>query len=388
MPLGPCRKRKVVLGGFLSKEQRLSLAIAAFAISSCTPAFGQVAAPTTPVGTAQAGSAPASAATPTKYDIEYNQGVEAYTKRDFTKASDLFWKSITDGNPTALVWLYMAHSKSGAGDLQGARKDYQSVVEIFKNTREAKAAATYVASIDVKLARSGTAGGAVAASKIKPSAASPAAGSTGGVAGGTLRLRIEIIPPREGHPRVSEQMIAIVRSAVDRLPKSVAKILDDGGAKIFIGPNIIDKWPNSLNDAKPGSPGMTLPEEPGRTYGHEIYIYERSLATQGSRELGDARSMSEIEANLLHEVGHALDDCLKFYSRDKDLRAQYKTDVSNMSQDDKDSMGYYLQSGDFGPSEACAESVSILLGGQHKDNDRFNRDFPRTQSWVKTKLKI
>jgi tetratricopeptide (TPR) repeat protein len=373
---------------------RQTLVLAAILVLCCAALVCAAPAPAqAPVQTPPAGTAMALPAAPSKFDIEYNLGVAAYTRRDYAGANDLFWKSITDGNPSALVWLYMGHSKVGLGDLQAARKDYKTVVDIFKNTRESKAAAECIARLDVQLAKLPAikAPSAAAATKTSTAAAktsTPTGTASKAVSSGSFRSRIEIIQPKEGHPPVSDQMIATVKATLDRLPKSILKILDDGGARIFLGPNIIDKWPNALNDPKPGMPGQTLAEEPGRTYGHDIYIYERSVATQGSRELGEARSMTELQANLLHEIGHAVDDCLKVYSKSKDLQTQYKLDCSVMSDEEKESMSYYMQAGDAGAAEACAESVAILLGGQHKDNDRFNRDFPRTESWVKTMLKI
>jgi hypothetical protein len=315
-----------------------------------------------------------------KYDQEYAQAIEAYKKKDYPTASKLFWKSITDGNGTAAAWLYMAHSKAGEGDLPEARRMYKSVVDIYKNTPEATAAASFIKRIDDKTWHPGPPGGpAKPVANASAVVAAPAVG---------FRARIEVIAPRDSHPKVSAATISTIRLAVDRLPKSIYKILDAGGARVFIGPNIIDKWPNSLNDIKPGQKELTLAEEPGRTYGRDIHIYERSVTTQGSRELGEARGMTEIEANFLHEVGHALDDCLGVYSKDHDLQGRYRMDCEALGDDAKSALSYYLQPGDAGPAEACAESVCILLGGEHKEKDRFNRSFPRTEAWVKAKLKL
>lgn len=325
--------------------------------------------------------APAGLASP-KSDPEYAQGVELYKKRDYAAASDIFWKAITDGDTSASVWLYLAHSKAGEGKLDDARKSYKTVVDVFKDSPEAKVAATYIKALDAKTWHPGPAPGAAGA-KPAPAAVGAAPPALGG-----LKYRITIIPPRDLHIAVSAQTIAMVKQTIDRLPKSILKVLDDGGVKVFIGPNILDKWPNSINDIKPGQDNITLPEESGRTYGRDIYLYERPVAARGSRDLGDVRPLVELQANFLHEIGHALDDCLGLYSRDANFQAEYRVDASSVGGENKAALSNYFLEGDFGAAEVCAESAGILLGGKHKDNDLFTRNFRRSEEWVKAKLKL
>jgi len=318
------------------------------------------------------------AAAATKWEEEYAQAIAAYQQKDFAKSSDLFWKSITDGNGKASAWFYLAHSKAGEGKLKEAREGYMQVVNIYKNTPEAAAAAEYVKRLDAHTWNPGPPGGAA------KSAAAPVASAPGS----SFRSRIEIIQPRDGHPAVSASTIAVIRGAINSLPTNLYQILDKNGAKIFIGPNIIDKWPESLNDAKPGSPGETLAEEPGRTYGRDIYVYERKVLMKGSRALGDVYPPESIKAEFLYQVGHALDDCLGGFSKDPSLRIQYKMDCDSVGDDVREALAFYTQGGDAGASEACAASVMTLLGGKKRNSETVNRVFRRTQAWVKAKLSI
>jgi hypothetical protein len=63
-------------------------------------------------------------------------------------------------------------------------------------------------------------------------------------------------------------------------------------------------------------------------------------------------------------------------------------DCDSLDEEAKASLSYYLQAGDAGPAEACAESVCVLLGGARKETERFNRSFIRTEAWVKNKLQL
>jgi len=76
------------------------------------------------------------------------------------------------------------------------------------------------------------------------------------------------------------------------------------------------------------------------------------------------------------------------YSKDPGLVSQYKMDTDALSDDAKVGMETYLQWGEAGPAEACAESVGILLGGGRKNAEQFKRSFPRTLVWVKSKVKL
>ncbi len=76
------------------------------------------------------------------------------------------------------------------------------------------------------------------------------------------------------------------------------------------------------------------------------------------------------------------------FQRDSGLRTAYAMDTNSLDDRAKVGMEYYLQAGDPGPSEACAEAHCTLLGGRHQDSERFDRNFPRTESWVKSRLKL
>ena len=314
----------------------------------------------------------------TKGEDEFTDGVNFYTKHDYATATDLFWHSIQDGNGTASTWLYMAHSKAGQGKLVEARADYESVIKLFKDSEQAKVAAAWIKALDAKTWRPAHEQLPTAPEKPGAKATPPAEG---------FRTRLDVLPA-SGHPKVSARMIATIKQTIEGLPKSVYKTLDEGGAKIFLAANVIDKWPDCINMPRPGSPDQSIADEPGRTYGRDIYVYERPLFSKATKELGDARDQQEIKASFLRQVGRVLDDCTGNYSRDPSLRTAYTMDVNSLDDRAKIGMEYYLLEGNDGPAEACAEAVCTLLGGRHKDSERFEKNFPRTESWVKTRLRL
>lgn len=111
--------------------------------------------------------------------------------------------------------------------------------------------------------------------------------------GQTLSNRIAIIPPKSSHPPVNPAVLPAVRTALSQLPGSIYRLLDEKGATVTIAPNIEDKWPGSGDCAKPDVADGTLGEEPGRTYGRDVHIYEREKV-RGSNDLKEARAVSEM----------------------------------------------------------------------------------------------
>lgn len=81
-------------------------------------------------------------------DSDYTLGVQYYNQRQYKAAADILWKSITDGNPNASPWLYMAHAYYSMGKTGQAIKHYRSIVSTFPGTPEAAAAAQYLKRLD------------------------------------------------------------------------------------------------------------------------------------------------------------------------------------------------------------------------------------------------
>ena len=221
---------------------------------------------------------------------------------------------------------------------------------------------------------------------LAPVAAAPAptAVATTAAGGGDPKKRpfierIIIVPPVAGHPAVSHAMITTVHDIVSKLPRSIYKYLDDGGATINLAPNIEDKWPGSGDGKKTTVADGTMGEEPGRTYGRDVHIYEREKV-RGANTLKEARSQSEIAHTCYHELGHAIDDIAGVISNTADFKSVLAQDLSRMPDDVKTRESYFTV-----PMEACAETIGVLLGGQ---DEEVVQNMPMVKSFLKGKLHI
>lgn len=299
---------------------------------------------------------------------DYEQGLQAYNSKNFAQASKLFATTTARADAKPINWLYLGHSYMGMGDRARSLSAYRTIIDKFPGTAESALAAQCIVRLDPSQARTLPAAAA-------PTNAAPAAGTAT-----SLINRITVIPPVQNHPPVSRAAIDAVRTAVGRLPSNIYRLLDSKGATITLAPNIMDKWPKAGDDAKPGVKDGTLGEEPGRTYGHDVHVYEREKV-RGTSELKEARSSAEMVRVLYHELGHAVDDSLALPSNDPTFRAELQADISNMSSEEKEEVSYYTV-----PMECFSECAGSLMGGSGYDSNA--RYFPRAKTWVRRKLSL
>lgn len=312
-------------------------------------------------------------------DTDMAAGMAAYQQKNYRVSASYLQRAVSAGLSTTSLWMYLGHAYIGCGDRAHAVEAYAGLISNFKGTPEAAQAMQYLQRFDPAMAKKVAAG-------LPIGAAASGSGTPGAGALPTANVpfkdRIILVPPAAGHQAVSESTRAAVKAAIARLPAPIYKILDEGGATVNLAPNIEDKWPGSGDGDKPTEAGVTMGEEPGRTYGHDSYIYERKKY-RGSNELGEARSSRDIVNCLYHELGHAVDDCLGRYSNDPALKAQFQLDLNDTPASVSGLISYFLV-----PSEGCAEIVSGLLGSDADTAANCREAFPRTKRWLRAKLKI
>lgn len=304
---------------------------------------------------------------------DYKAGVTAYQNKNYRLAASCLQRATDAGYSSTAAWMYLGHAYTGLGERANAIKAYQGLISNFKGTPEAAQAYAYAIRLDpnaMKSVSTQVGAAASAAQSARPTATAQV----------PYRDRIIIVPPTKNHPPVSSSLVAAVRGALGRLPRNVYDILNNSGATVNLAPNIEDKWPGSGDGDKPNSPGATLGEEGGRTYGRDIYLYERKKL-KGSDELSEARSTDQVLSTLYHEIGHAVDDSLNVYSKDKQVQEIFRQDWSNFPAHLKSEYNYFSD-----PAEACAEIVGSMIG--KTDHAVLAENMPRLRNWLKTRLRI
>lgn len=251
-------------------------------------------------------------------------------------------------------------------------------------------------------AGSGSSGRSGSAGDSGGTGSSGRSGSAGGTAGGTgtadgaarkvatrpktLEDRVVVVMPRFGHPPVDASTVDMVKSEVNQLPDYVHSVLEIGGATISIAPNMTDKFPEALS-GNMNKETFDLAQAGGRCYGRDVYLYERPLM-ENKKELGSLRPSGDMRNQVLHEIGHAVDDCLGEYSKTQAVLNLHSLDVSDIEPNLRKRLSYFTTTGPKGSSEACAELFSGLVGATGKDTEAVMTSFPRLKLWLRKKLDL
>lgn len=313
--------------------------------------------------------------------IDYGVAIAAYDRKDYKQAEEHFRKAIEKGEKSAKAWLYSAHTFMALGQYPQAYKTYEIVTRSFKNTPEAQIALQGMNATRGKAA--------VPAPKATANTPAPVSGRAAPAAPGAVGLaaRILIIAPLMNHPPCSSASIKAVQEAVNGLPAHLRKTLDNNGASIVLSPNLIDRWPNSLDDLPEDKDEPTLAEAGGRIYGKEMCVYERPKI-RGSTNLGAARAPKLIKHTVLNMCFQVLDEDKMTISKDPGLRAAYEMDKQSVPDSMTEKLATFLKNDDWGPRETCAEMTGAMLGGGDEYTDDLFRYFPNTRKWLKAKLNI
>jgi len=322
-------------------------------------------------------------------EAEYALGVDAYKKKDFKKAAEQFRSSIQKGNKAAAAWLYAAHTFNAQGQFLQAFQTYEIITKTFKDSPEAAIATQGMESLRGKPGVPAAAG-ALAAPPVAADAAKAAPGAPGAPPAADvpvgLAARINVFPPQNRHPAVGAATIKAVRDAVNAIPNPMRKKLDDSGAYIDVAPNILDIWPDTINELVEDKDEPTLAEQGGHIYGKRICIYERAKA-RGANTLKEARSPKLIRQTVLNCCFQIIDDA-ESVSKDPALRKVFDAEKNGVPAAYTEKLATFLKEDDWGARETCSELTGSILGGSDENTDDLNRFFPRTRLFLKAKLGI
>ncbi len=306
-----------------------------------------------------------------------------------------------DGH-SPITWLLLGQCYERQNDSATAIRTYRMLIQHFPASTEAASARVFTSLLERQnpsavagVRSAGVQSTGVQSTGVHTTGAHPtgvqAAGSQPTTptppASTTLELkqRITIIQPRFNHKPVASATVAVVRGIVAQLPPTIYQILNERGTQIFVEPNLIDKFPNAVSE-KHGVLGHYLSQEPGRTYGVDVYIYERMAVEGGSTELREPFSQAMLRANTYNLLAHALDTCLEMPSTDEKFRRIYRQDAATIVDPErKAKLRDYLLD-----EETCAKEVFSALAasmmGDLTVEKELNRAFPRCRAWIESRI--
>ena len=322
-----------------------------------------------------------------KGEDSYKQAMEAYKAKDYQKTVKLLNKAIGEGFKKPGAYLYLAAAYHGAGHKEHATNLYKKIIQSYPKTAYSKQATTALQSLDPTFvpphesaSSSPNPSDTTNAVSKAPSAQKPSAELSG------VLSRMSVTPPRFGHKPVSQDSINAVKNAIINLPAHLRQKLDDYGASICIAPNLIDKWPDSVDTLPENSPELNLAEQPGRIYNKEMTLYERSKL-RNSTSLSRPRTTKEMAHTVLNQSVQLLDGIMTI-SKDKEFRKLYNLEKAKIPDGLRVKLATFMKNDEWGPRETCAEMGAAMLGG----GDEYTRDlyicFPQTKAWLKRKLAI
>ncbi len=329
---------------------------------------------------------------------------------DFKGASELLRAALYKDGHSPITWLLLGQSYERQNDSATAIRTYRMLIQHFPASIEAASARVFLSLLEKQrpittasaqagvqttgVHSTGVHSTGVQSTGVQSTGVHPTGVPTAGSqpitptppASTTLELkqRITIIPPRFNHKPVAPSTVAVVRGVVAQLPPTIYQILNERGTQIFVEPNLIDKFPNAVSE-KHAVLGHYLSQETGRTYGVDVYIYERIAVEGGSTELREPFSQAVLRANTYNLLGHALDTCLEMPSTEEKFRRIYRQDAAAVDPDRRAKLRDYLLD-----EETCAKEVFSALAasimGDVTVEKELNRAFPRCRAWIEARI--
>ncbi len=319
----------------------------------------------------------------------YGQGVHAYQQARYNEAVAYMYDAITKEKAGANAWLYMGNSYYALGQKKKAIETYQSVKSGFPGTPQAVAAAQYLQRLNPVIASASKPESEKDGDKSSDDEAESGQKSTANMSTAAilaaLRQRLKTVRPVYGHGEVSKRTIAAVDACFEKIPPKVREILYKHDIKFEITPTMIDKYPEGAYQEVRGYEGGTSKSCPG-LFNNGTIVLSQATVNESTDEVNRPRKVDDLEGTFLHETGHALDHCLKWYSTTTEFRHNYYLDIARVPDDVAPRISYYLQKSDAGQIESCAELTSILLGNNRGNDADLAIYFPNTLTYIKKKL--
>jgi hypothetical protein len=339
-----------------------------------------------------------------------------YDAGQYKDAAENLRVIIYEGKGSALVWLLLGQSYCKLGQVAAACQTLSCVLQYFPNSPEAAQAAAVIKSLPAPAAgasagkpgnlavqnnpfagsspvsssgASAKTAGSAPATIAAPVAAPP--GTTAPAPGSKetrhgLMDRIFVVNARFGHPPVGAGTVALVRNVIDTLPEPIYKILDRGSVYILVTPNLIDRFPDAVNERHPVF-GTLLSAEYGRTFERWVYICEH-LGADGGTDLQPQLGPEVIKGTAYTMLGHALDSCLERPSKDEQFMQLYKQDLASADLSGVEQTQYrvYLNGDQVAAAEVFAALSSSLMGNDTALVHKLDHTFPRCRAWIQSRI--
>jgi tetratricopeptide (TPR) repeat protein len=177
----------------------------------------------------------------------------------------------------------------------------------------------------------------------------------------------------------------IVRD-IEAMPPKVIDVLARTGCRVVIVPQLSTTAGVFKNHQPTGWPDGMSWDAAGAAYDYNynmVFVPRKMLARRRSEIVSNYR----IDEVVRHELGHALDAYLGWYSREDAFKKPFLQDKLKLSDKQKQKFAYGLQFGDQGPAETFAELFNNLCGGACTSRTKYlYAAFPQCYAALKNTL--
>lgn len=187
---------------------------------------------------------------------------------------------------------------------------------------------------------------------------------------------------------VSPQFLTTTAETLEQIPVNARRRVAESGNTLVVG--------EFLSDVDPELKGVTPRGWPaGYTWDNAEGFHDSENKIIGASEfrndsLGLPVKSERAACVVAHEFGHAYDSSFSpNVSISRQFIAAYEADKKGLKDEDKKMLGYFLQSGGAGRSEAVAEGFAIAIGnpGSGSLGPLFKQSFPKVMAHIEKLIK-
>ncbi len=187
-----------------------------------------------------------------------------------------------------------------------------------------------------------------------------------------------ILPP-------STQFVTTVTDTYAKMSPEVRELLNQDGTVVTPTRRITDALPE-LKGQKPRGwpPGLTWDAVDGAYSPNRNLVVVAEETRDTSNQWVKSKRTEDVTR---HEVGHATDYAINKLSDSNAYTQAYEDDIKAMPAALTGTLKYFLQSGDGGKEEACAEGIAVREGGS-TSGKVFESGFPKSIAAIDAALLV
>jgi len=320
------------------------------------------------------------------------QAIRLYKQKDFEGAIKAFSACVKENPRDAKSCFYLANSCYGARRMDEAIKLYWYVTKNFPSASESYSARSFLKQIDRNYLRDSQDSSLAVFPEIKGIEATVAAPTQAAEhrpisskdKQEIIAALVKVIPAQADRKNISKDLVEKVKEALMAYPTNLLALIYSKGCKVYLTPTMIDKEPGLQNTQPRGyEDGTTFKNCPGMfQHGNEIVVCEYAMQGDNWAPLPDCIG------TLRHELGHAVDCYLGWYSHKEAFKHEYFLESANIDDDVKPRLGYFLQKDVGGPTETFAELMCYQYGGrtENRRTELVHASFPALAKMIKTEI--